>query len=122
MGQTFGRRVLIVEDDSIVATTIADIFEDAGYDVIGPVRNEQEALRAVEVERPQAAILDFSLELGNTLELAALLKRHGVPVLFVTGNAAQLMVGRQGARCLQKPFEDVEILRAVNDMLTEQVA
>ena len=121
--QPSGKRLLVVEDDAMVATTIADILEDAGYEVIGPVRNVAEALNAVEVDGPDAAILDFTLNRANTLALAEVLAKRGLPVLFVTGNVAEfLLEERGGARYLQKPFQDFELQQAADSLFEVRAA
>jgi DNA-binding response OmpR family regulator len=117
------RRLLVVEDDSTVATAIADVLDDAGYDVVGPVRNAAEAFIAIEVDRLDGAILDFKLFVGNSLPVAEVLAKRGIPVLFVTGEVAELLrVERGDAACLQKPFHDFELLQAVDSLLKGRAA
>ena len=57
-----GRRILIVEDEALLALDLAMSFEDAGAEVVGPAGNLQAGLRAVEREGPiDAAVLDVDL-------------------------------------------------------------
>ena len=84
----------MVEDDYLIATRIADILEDAGYEVIGPVLNVAEAKQAIEVDRVQGAVLDLNLRGETSLSMAETIARRGIPILFVTGYAREVLTGR----------------------------
>lgn len=109
------RRLLVVEDDFIQATRIADVLEDAGYEIAGPVRNLHEAKRIVSVDGVDAAVLDLQLKGESTLTLAGQIVRLGTPVLFVTGHAADFLVGAwKNAAHLEKPFTDRQLVECVD--------
>lgn len=58
-----GRRVLVVEDEALVAMLVEDALLDAGFTVIGPAATVEEAMHFLATERPDAVVLD--LNLGN---------------------------------------------------------
>ena len=57
-------RILIVEDESVVALNLADLVTDAGFLALGPAASASEAVRALDQSRPHAAILDMVLKDG----------------------------------------------------------
>lgn len=80
-----GRRILVVEDEFIVAAMLCDILEDAGAEAIGPVGRVQDALRAIESELFDAAVLDWNLDGESSEPVARALSARGVPFLIATG-------------------------------------
>jgi DNA-binding response OmpR family regulator len=108
------KRVLVLEDDYMTGTHIADVLEDAGYVSIGPVRNVREAQRILEFEPLDAAVLDISLDSETSLPLANRILSRGLPVLFVTAYAQQLL-SSEWTRVphLDKPFTRPQLLEHV---------
>lgn len=79
-----GRRVLIVEDEALIAMDLVDIVEsDAGY-VVGPFRTNREAIAALAREQVDVAILDLNLADGDATPTARFLFAAGVPILVCT--------------------------------------
>jgi len=78
-------RVLVVEDEYLVAMLIKDILEGAGCVVMGPVPRLSEALDAVDHDTCDAAILDVNLAGERIDPVARALSRRNVPFVFVTG-------------------------------------
>ena len=74
-------RILIVEDETVVALNLADLVTDAGFLALGPAASASEAVRALDQSRPHAAILDMVLKDGVAtcvaMELASRGKRRG---------------------------------------------
>ena len=79
-----GKRVLVVDDEWLIAEQHAEVFSSVGAQVIGPFLNLSEAM-AEEVEALDLAILDFALDEDSVLPLAEKLKDAAVPIMFVTG-------------------------------------
>src|SRR5712692_5933246 len=79
-------RILIVEDDGLVALHEEDLVRSLGCEVVGPVGRIEDALRVVETARIEGAVLDIHLD-GNATSypLAAELENRGIPFIFVTG-------------------------------------
>lgn len=79
-----GRRVLIVEDEAMIAIELADIIENNAGRVVGPFRTNREAIALLERESVDAALLDLNLADGEATPLAERLVAAGVPILVCT--------------------------------------
>lgn len=79
-----GRRVLIVEDEALLAIELTDIVEGSHGSVVGPFRTNREALRLLDDEAVDAAILDLNLADGEATPVAERLVAAGVPILVCT--------------------------------------
>ncbi|MBU8539162.1 HWE histidine kinase domain-containing protein [Falsiroseomonas tokyonensis] len=81
------RRILLVEDEPLVALDLEETLRELGCEVVGPAATLTEGLRLAETEAPRldAAMLDVNLGGQAAFPLADLLLRHGVPVIFATG-------------------------------------
>lgn len=81
-----GRRVLVVEDDYVLAKDLQHELEDAGAEVLGPVPSVADALALLATDaRPGAAVPDVNLGGEWVFPMAEALRERGVPFLFATG-------------------------------------
>lgn len=80
-------KLLVVEDDPLIGPAVKAVLENAGYTVVGPLRDVNKAARMAVREKPDLALVDVYLAGGETgLTLARRLwTEHGVPSLLVTG-------------------------------------
>src|SRR5258708_4095809 len=78
-------RVLIVDDEWLIADLMANILKESGFDVIGPASRVSTALELIETDPPAAAILDVTLGSEPSFRIARALAERGVPFLFMTG-------------------------------------
>lgn len=113
-----GRRILVVEDEALVAMLLEDELVDAGARVIGPATTVGDALRLVEAAAADggidAAVLDIGLEDGTAVPLADRLAARGVPFLFATGYGEDCDTGgHRGMPVLRKPFHGRQLVDAV---------
>ena len=109
-----GRRILIVEDEYLIAMQVKRWLLAAGAAVVGPVPSVARALDLIEDEGIDAAVLDVNLGNGDTVyPVADKLSALGVPYLFATGDVKMSGADahRQQPR-LEKPFVEAELLRA----------
>jgi CheY-like chemotaxis protein len=83
-----GKRVLIVEDEALVALELEMAFADAGAEVIGPALSLAQALALAGAEDIDYAVLDVDLAGEAVYPVAELLQRRGVRFLFHTGHAS----------------------------------
>ena len=83
-------KVLIVEDDPIVAMDFEIQAMDEGCSVIGPAHNVNEALDLLKSENPKFAVLDYQLGEETSEPIAAALKDQGVEFAFVSGQAKRV--------------------------------
>jgi CheY-like chemotaxis protein len=108
-----GRRVLVAEDEYLLAYDLQQDLEDAGLAVVGPFATLRELLEAIKSDEDfDAAILDVNLAGEKVYAAAEALRRRGVPFLFATGyEASSVPKEFQDISCLSKPFE---LSRALN--------
>jgi CheY-like chemotaxis protein len=99
-------RVLLVEDEALVAMMIQETLAEFGFQVIGPVSTASEALSSARESHVDAAVLDINLGDGLVYTVAEILSKRGVPFVFVTGYDADSVDTRfSGVPILQKPIE-----------------
>jgi len=115
MSQTFaGRRVLIVEDESLVAMLLETILEDMGCLAVGPAATVDEGLRMAADEAVDAALLDVNVAGRQVFPVAQVLKDRGVPFIFSTGyGEGGLPDEWRGQPTLQKPFTEAAVRDAL---------
>lgn len=80
-----GTRILVAEDNIMVAMDVAFQLELMGAEVIGPFARVDEAMSAITLDTPDGAILDVNLLDGHVTPLAERLLDGNVPVIFCTG-------------------------------------
>lgn len=78
-------RVLICEDDPILACDLELQLEDLGFDLIGPFAMQTDAIRALRNTTPEAAVIDVELADGACTRLAGILRDRGVLTVVVSG-------------------------------------
>jgi DNA-binding response OmpR family regulator len=80
-----GLRILVVEDMFLVAEDLSDTLQGWGCDVVGPAARVDDALRLVDVEQLDGAVLDVNLGDEFCFPVAQALREKGTPFLFLTG-------------------------------------
>ena len=116
MSQPFsGRRVLIVEDESLVAMLLETILEDMGCTPVGPAATVEDGLRmATDPATIDAALLDVNVAGRQVFPVAQALKDRGVPFVFSTGyGEGGLPDEWRGQPTLQKPFTEAAVRDAL---------
>jgi len=89
-----GKRILIVEDEALVALELQFAFEDEGAEVVGPAQSLMKALEtATHDAEIDIALLDVDIAGENVFPVADLLRRRGVPFAFHTGHASRSELG-----------------------------
>ena len=114
-GKSAKLRVLIVEDEIVVALFLEDVLDEFGYQVAGVVTQLDDAmLREPDYD---IAVLDVHINGRNVFDFADVLARRGVPYVFATGYGERAIPERH--RCspvLQKPFQPDELKRVLADI------
>ena len=107
-------KVLIVEDDLMLADFSEEILVERGYQVCGIARTVTEAVALARRSKPDLVILDLRLADGGLgTEVAAQLLQLGRPgILYVTGNMSQVAL-TDGDACLAKPYRSGDLLRGL---------
>jgi CheY-like chemotaxis protein len=110
-----GRRVLVIEDESLVAMLLETILEDMGCTVVGPESNIDDGLIAATTEASlDAALLDVNVAGREVFPVADALRARGVPFVFSTGyGEAGLPEHWRGNPTIQKPFTEGAIRDAL---------
>ena len=114
-------RVLIVEDEFLIAKLLETVVQEHGYETIGPVSTVEQALAYA--PRTDIALVDLSLSDGNSGPQLArrLIDRFGIDVIFVTGDPGPVQQGFDGALAVvRKPFRDEEITEALAKALDKR--
>lgn len=112
-------KILIVEDNALLAIDIEDTLRAAGYDVVGVAASAEEALKIAEEHRPTIAVMDIRLD-GEVdgIDLAVMiLDRYGTRSIFASAHSAPEMKARavaaHPAGWLTKPFAMQDVVHAV---------
>ncbi|MGO4409607.1 MULTISPECIES: response regulator [unclassified Brevundimonas] len=119
-----GRRVLVVEDESLVAMLLETILDDMGCSVVGPESNVDDGLRAATGEASlDAALLDVNVAGREVFPIAEALRARGVPFVFSTGyGESGLPEHWRGHPTIQKPFTESAIRDALMTVLNISLA
>lgn len=105
-----GKRILIVEDEPIVAMALEDILLDLGCEIVGPAYSLSQALNLIENEILDAAVLDINLNGERSDPAAETLVSKGVPFAFATGYAAdRSQFPPSVAPVLEKPYTGAQL-------------
>ncbi|TPL87282.1 response regulator [Mesorhizobium sp. B2-3-12] len=107
-------RVLVVEDEWLIAEDVASDLRAAGYPVVGPVSSVAAALRLVEADKVDMALLDIQLNGETSLPVAEILMARGTPFAFVTGfGERDVPAPFRNCKFVAKPASEAAILAAV---------
>jgi len=116
-----GRRVLIVEDEAMIAGLIESILSAAGWSVVGPVATLERALETIERGRFDAALLDVRVNGRDAFAVADVLMKRNVPFIFVSGFARKQMPPRyRDCAYVAKPFTPDAILALLEDVVARR--
>jgi len=111
-----GVRVLLVEDEYLVASLIEEMLEIAGCIVTGPIPRLAQAVDAADRETCDAAVLDVNLAGERIYPVADILSRRNIPFVFVTGYG--VLPGEYANRPrLCKPFKMADLLDTLSDIV-----
>lgn len=116
-----GLRILLVEDNFLVAEVVRDMLEANGCVVVGPVARLDDGLRLGGQETLDAAVLDVNLNGDRSFPIASILRDRGVPYLFLTGyndSSAMVPTELRPARHLSKPVLERHLVTALSEIAT----
>jgi DNA-binding LytR/AlgR family response regulator len=114
-----GLRVLIVEDEFLLAMELETLVECGGSTPVGPASSVHQALALIDGEEPDIALLDVNLRGERATPVAAALQERGVPYVLITGysNAQLSEPELRRAPRLDKPVSARALTRAVKRAL-----
>lgn len=100
------KRVLIVEDEYLVALHLEDLLEALGYQVVGRASHLNDALVLARNSEIDFAVLDINLAGPYSFPVADILRDRGIPFIFASGYGSDgLVEGYQQETALSKPYE-----------------
>ena len=112
-------KILIVEDELVIAMNICDILDDLGYDALDPVTNFEDAIEQIETETPDIVLIDIQID-GNKsgIDLAKVIQtQHQLPFIFLTSNSdsATINLAKQTnpSSYLVKPFNQDDLYSSI---------
>jgi len=110
-------RILVVEDEPLVAIMLEEALQDSGYQVIGPVENLKSAIHLAGCEAIDAAVVDINIDGAVSEPVADRLIERGIPFIFVSGRDRELGLRYGEVPLLRKPFGMEDLHRAVAAVL-----
>ena len=114
-----GRRVLVVEDESLILFLMEDILADLGCRDVSGASTVAKAISLIESESFDAATLDMNLGGEDSNLVADALLERGVPFIFCTGNSkSDMREGFGDHAVLYKPFRDTDLTAALTQLLS----
>lgn len=106
-------RVLVVEDEAVLAMMIEDMLADAGYEVVGPAHRLDDAIAMARDGDFDIAVLDMNLGGRDSAPVAEVLRTRGIPFVYATGYGSKAGPGMaDGSVMVSKPFTIEELGRA----------
>ncbi len=113
-------RILIVEDDAILALDLASELSEAGYDIVGPARCRKSALDLIREHEIDAALLDIHLDKSTSYPVAQVLMQNCVPFAFLSGyDASSLRPDFEKHLLIDKPVDPRHLRSAVKSLLED---
>ena len=108
-------KVLIAEDDLMIADMLEEHLIASGYDVCGIARTVTEGLALAREHKPDIAVIDMRLaDGGRGTELVAQFDTPRPAILYATGNTAEVrLTADDGAACITKPFRSEDLVRGL---------
>ncbi|GAB2508412.1 response regulator [Lysobacter humi (ex Lee et al. 2017)] len=113
-----GLRLLLVEDEFVLAVGLSDTLGDLGAEVVGPIASVADALALLEtLPEIDGAVLDVNLGRETVYPVADALLARGLPFVFATANDPERLPERfRDVRVCRKPFDAATFLNAVQGL------
>ena len=119
-------RILIVEDEPLMAFDNENMLGDLGYEVVATLDSFEDAIGLLEDEKVDLILSDFHLSGERTgLDLARAAKKRGIPIIFSTGHELPAESVQLALGCITKPYNERTLklgLEAVDRRLAGEVA
>jgi two-component system, response regulator PdtaR len=107
-------RILVVDDDTLIATLLAEVLVGMGHDVCGIESTEAGTVAAAARCKPDVMIVDALLGDGSGISaVEQILRTRFIPHVFVSGDISSIPPARSGAVVLRKPFGEPDLARAL---------
>ena len=106
-------RILIVEDEFLIATTLEEMLIEQGHEIIGIAPTLQEGVRMASDPACQGALLDLNLNGEKSLPIADILQKRGVPFVYTTGYGDSIASMAGDVPILSKPYTQADVKHAI---------
>lgn len=114
-----GKRILVVEDEAIIAGFVEDILDELGASVIGPAYTVAHGLALATTAAIDAALLDVNVRDESIIPIRDELRSRGVPIVFATGYGGDTFRNvTDGASVVDKPYSKERIAKALAESLS----
>jgi DNA-binding NtrC family response regulator len=113
MGWLKGKRILVVEDEALIAVMVEDMLVEMGGEVVGPAATVDDALEMARDEMLDAAVLDVNVRGRRIDPVAEALMARGVPVLFATGYGEVRLASGAAVTVIDKPYTQDKLSRGI---------
>ncbi len=111
-------RVMIVEDNQIIAGLLAELIEAIGHEVCGIESGESGSVAGARRMKPDLMIVDVNLQEGSGIgAVEAITRERHIPHIFVSGDASAVRLLKPKATVLQKPYFELDLLLAIKSAL-----
>ena len=107
------KRVLLVEDEVLIAEMVVDMLVDLGATVVGPATTLAKGLALAGSAQIDAAVLDVNLRGERIDPIADILDARGIPVLFATGYGMAAGANRRNSPVIDKPYTQERLASAL---------
>jgi len=111
-------RILIAEDEAIIAMLLGEVLQALGHDICASVATEEDAVATAATEQPDLIIIDAGLGAGSGMAAIAQINAvRPTPHIFITGNTASVRAAQPNAIILEKPFYEACLVNAIEQAM-----
>ena len=116
------RRVLVVEDEWIVARDLSDLLCRLGHIPVGHAGNGSDAIRLAAAEKPDLILMDVQLagSMNGVAAAAEIARRHAAPIIYITANSNVFLNGQAQMVapyiCIAKPYCEQAVQAAIDSL------
>ena len=108
-----GKRVLVIEDEAIIAVMVEDMLTELGATVVGPAATIAQGLKLAASEAIDGAVLDVNVRSERIDPIADVLQARGIPFVYATGYGGAASAGANRAPVIEKPYTSEKLAKAV---------
>jgi CheY-like chemotaxis protein len=112
-----GKRIMLLEDEAIIAFAVEDMLADMGCIVVGPALRLDEACDLARDAKIDAAVLDVNINSERSYPVAEELRRRNVPFVFATGYDREGVEWNGEAEVISKPYRREQLRAALERIL-----
>ena len=115
-----GKRVLVIEDEAIIAAMVEDMLNELGAIVVGPAATIAQGLTLAQSEAIDGAVLDVNLRSERIDPVAAALRARGIPFIYATGYGDTVAAAPGCVTVIEKPYTMESLAKAVAGMIASR--